>query len=163
MSTLENLKYCLQKDFVDDESLKFEDIEKQIMKKIKDKKSLSGVKLETIAKIEEYKNRQLISGFALLVSLVGIELSLLLNGFERGTTEFAINFGVATLCVLVLVIHIIIAVNQHVKNYKYISYYTIKLRCIEKIEKENSKQINNLQKRIIYIYRKCPLKKQVKK
>lgn len=143
VSTLDNLTSYFKNDFGNDESEKFEKLEKDIIEQIKNNKSICGTKLETIAKIEEYKNRQLISGFALLISLVGIELSLIFNAYERGSAGFVINFVLASICVVVLVVHVIIAINQHVKNYKFISYYTVKLHCIEKFEKEQDKNIGD--------------------
>lgn len=139
-TTLENLTDNFNNDFKEDKSSDFLDLEKQIIEKVKLYDSLQGTKLETIAKIEEHKNKQLISGFSLLLSVVSIEFSLLSNVFEKGSFGYSLCLVISFILLVVLVIQVAIAINQHVKNYKLISYYTVKLHCIEKIEKEQNEK-----------------------
>lgn len=127
------------------------------------KMSLEEQKVETLARIEEETHRNSSSSTALFMSLIAIVLSFfstvynvvindILQNLQRNSSEGVEDFyikTVLTMCVSLFAFVVLAyfyslsGVRTQNKNYKRISYFTVKLACIEK---EQQEQINEWRK-----------------
>lgn len=141
--TLIGLRLCYNKDFKSKEICfaSFEVFERELIDSIKSSdRSIKDQKIEAIAKLEQNKHRNHMSRIAMIISFI----SLLVTFFTKYLdTEMILDneiFATAAymlICLILIVeIMVLIAGDLNKRIYENISYYTIKLNCIEKIEKD---------------------------
>ena len=139
--TLAGLRLCYYKDFkvkkIYFES--FEDFEKNLISKIRSSdRSVKDQKIEAIAKLEQNKHKNFLSIITLILSFTGLIISSLFNIANNET--LGVIALIAMLLIELLYVLIIQAGGLHRKTYENISYYTIKLQCIEEIEKDSKEK-----------------------
>lgn len=159
--TLKNLNESLKNDkrSSNENFSSYSKLKEEIIKNIKEnEKNLEEQKLEAIAKIEEHKNKNITGLVSIIISYLSLGIAFT-SSFYKGK---AIGIIIFAIIIAIVTIYVLISntVGEQVRAYKECSYYTIKLYCIEEIEKDRKKKIK--QKSIIQNKKQHSLKCKVK-
>lgn len=158
-TTCHYLKRKLKGDFKKDCSNEFEKLKKEIIDKIKkSKRSVEDQKIEAIAKIEEKKNNQMLSTIATSLSFSGLAfslISLIFQVVDKMPTEQVVKnlenkidvLRILIIALIIIGVILFVVFGIQKSNYKTISYYTVKLYCIECIEENNKNSKGNKSKK----------------
>lgn len=150
--TLNNLLKIYRKDFPNKNIFSYEELEKEIIKSIKEsERSIKEHKIEAIAKKVEEENRQAVGQMALIVSLITSFLSLFNSILFFSMDDRSANYShliVVLLFLFLLYITVFIGNEIQTKSKNIAAYYTVKLYCIEIIEKENRVKPKTIKVRI---------------
>lgn len=141
--TLTGLRICYNKDFKCQKIYfeSFETFEKELIDSIKSSdRSVKDQKIEAMAKLEQNKHRNHMSRIAMIVSFISLIVTFFIKFLDTEMIPDNETFATAVymLICLILVVEtiVLIAGDLNKRIYEKISYYTIKLNCIEKIEKD---------------------------
>lgn len=140
--TFDNLNEIYQKDFKTEEVESYDELKFKIISSIKNFekiRSLESQKIEAMAKIEENSFKNIFERANLIVSFTIMGISIITAW--KLSENFFIIFIIALLYFLVNAV-IFVAQRRQEDAYKKISYYRIKLYCIEEIEKERQEEAN---------------------
>lgn len=130
---------------------RFENFTHQLKKNIlASKRSLEDQRVEAMAILEKNKHKQLLSLISICISVISLTCSFMLNAFGD-ETKWIILF---VYCFLLFTLSVVyFAFGQHTKNSNALTYYSLKLYCIDCIEKEyEAKKLNKVK---IIKCRKC--------
>lgn len=134
-STLNNLIKCAQEDFKGTINT-FEDFETALEKSIKEcGRSIEDQKMEAKSILAEKKNNKSSERIAIGLAFGSIAFSIFSNGWEK------VAFIIIS-AILIIGIVLFVAFKIQIKNNKVVSYYTIKLYCIERIEAQTNSADN---------------------
>ena len=134
--TLKNLIKYAQEDFKGTINT-FEDFEVALEKHIKTcGRSIEDQKLEAISVLTEKKNDKSSERIAIGLAFGSIAFSIFSNGLEKIAL-------IIISAILIIGIVLFMAFRFQIKNSKIVTYYTIKLHCIERIEAQ-VKSANNV-------------------
>ena len=134
--TLKNLIKYAQEDFKGTINT-FEDFEVALEKYIKTcGRSIEDQKLEAISVLSEKKNDKSSERIAIGLAFGSIAFSIFSNGLEKIAL-------IIISAILIIGIVLFMAFRFQIKNSKIVTYYTIKLHCIERIEAQ-AKSANNV-------------------
>lgn len=132
-----------KEDFSNGDENQFVKLKEDIICELQEpQRSLEDHKIEAMAIIKEYEHRELMAAVAFGISVSSIVMTLILTMMElskdTNIKQIILLICIALMTVIFFVSFMVLKL-QRIK-YKKIDYYTVKLYCIEIMEKKESRK-----------------------